>query len=104
MLGAAAEPLCLHAVVSFTDDALLSGSATALGQSAWRWSPRRMGDVLVVSDEPATFRLAGRTQLVTPVPGARILHLPTASRADAGFWLLANGTTTSTPPVDACSQ
>lgn len=101
ILGERVAPLCLGGPVTFEDLYLLSGSVAAAGnQTAWRFSPRDIGSTIVLSAQPATFRVPGHEQPLVPVPGARIVQTVAATRADAGFWLVANGS--SAPLTGRC--
>jgi hypothetical protein len=86
-----ATPLSLLSTISFDDAFLLSGAvAASSGDRLWRFSPRDMGSMQIVSTDPATFQLSGSSKPLVPVAGARILETPTVSRASAGLWLVVN--------------
>ena len=64
----------------------LIGRLTALGR--YRFTPRNASAVVVVSQFPATFQLAGVLGFVVPVPGGR-LHSVAKPCSAAGFWITA---------------
>lgn len=74
---------CLDTVLEWQDSAILSGIETATG-SVFRFSPRDMGAVTVVTSDPATFQIGEKT--FTPVVDGTLLHLP-SSRGTHGFWI-----------------
>ena len=94
----AVAPLCLDGLVSFEDLYLLSGSVAAAGnQTAWRFSPRDVGSVLVLDGNGAnvakhcvpsvssdrvsiTFRKIGSRIKMTPFEGPHGTAPPSSSR------------------------